>query len=519
MLAITTLLMIHGCTMDGAERYIPRARKVSSLHEHGSLSHTFQKVSARSSLQADECPNAVYNHMYVAEQLRIGEGSFGEVYPTKFMGDKDMVEKRIAHNASQQMITSEKSVGRMALPFNLHTRDVFIPSDSQAIITMPRAMGGSLYNLIMNPKFRLGNNVTDGLRAGSQLAFGLWSLHAAGWISRDVKVDNILMLNQIGANVQNRFTHADYGVAFHCPKGLNCSTGAAGTKQYMAPNMFKGAYGQEVDWFAFHVALFVTFNKMNLLEEVEGHEYYEIDEDLLRLMPPDGYGQSIKEYLKGWFKGYGNFTDIFRKHELVQVLRDFNKIDEHPVMGHDLWIRAAQLIDIGMVPFQDSEQGEHQLLNYTQDELQLHEYTRDRKEALKEYWTRVCHLYAEDPCLCPNHCYKRCRNRTDEWQQLRSDLDSMLLSLRPQVKILLLNKNITELAAIRDTMNNVGRMFGRLRDHISRGTHDDDAACTAPDCVSDLVGFCTTCCECKAGKLQMCDACVDYGGPRDAPST
>jgi len=348
MLAITTLLMIHGCTMDGAERYIPRARKVSSLHEHGSLSHTFQKVSARSSLQADECPNAVYNHMYVAEQLRIGEGSFGEVYPTKFMGDKDMVEKRIAHNASQQMITSEKSVGRMALPFNLHTRDVFIVA-GRTIITMPRAMGGSLYNLIMNPKFRLGNNVTDGLRAGSQLAFGLWSLHAAGWISRDVKVDNILMLNQIGANVQNRFTHADYGLAFHCPQGLGCAQDAVGTPEYMAPNMReKRNYGQEVDWFAFHLVLFGTFARRRLLDE----RNYEIVWSRFEEIQKDGYGQSLQEYLHEWFSGYDEFTKRFRDSQGVQDLREFDNIHKHPVMGHGLWIRAAKLMDLGMNPLE-----------------------------------------------------------------------------------------------------------------------------------------------------------------------
>jgi len=141
--------------------------------------------------------------------------------------------------------------------------------------------------------------------------------------------------------------------------------------------------------------------------------------------------------------------------------------------------------------------------------LNLREYTEDEKEAaLKEYWTRVCHLYAEDPCLCPNTCYKLCRSNTLTWQKLRNVLDSGLLLFRPQVKERksLLLKELNEL---RDTMTDIGLQFSNLRELISRKIVDDDAACNAPDCVSDPQDFCTTCCECAVapGTPRWCEAC------------
>lgn len=83
-------------------------------------------------------------------------------------------------------------------------------------------------------------------------------MHAAGYLHRDIKPQNVLVKKEEGKEV---FKLADFG--FSKKKGSIGGT-ILGTDQFMSPEVFSGdednVYGFEVDMWAFGVLFFFMLN-------------------------------------------------------------------------------------------------------------------------------------------------------------------------------------------------------------------------------------------------------------------
>ncbi|MFT3694066.1 MAG: protein kinase [Kofleriaceae bacterium] len=91
------------------------------------------------------------------------------------------------------------------------------------------------------------------LRNGmAQLARGLYALHRAGKIHRDVKPSNIMVTHD------ERVVILDFGLATDVdPSGYEASDNVVGTVLYMAPEQsLGGRVGPEADWYSFGVLLY-----------------------------------------------------------------------------------------------------------------------------------------------------------------------------------------------------------------------------------------------------------------------
>ena len=104
----------------------------------------------------------------------------------------------------------------------------------------------------------------EGREIGLKLGRGIAALHRAGIIHRDIKPDNVLLLEEGGLKL------LDFGVA-RVP-GLEDFPLAEipGTASYMAPELFEGKSGSEAsDLFALAVTLFRLFTKHYPYGEIE----------------------------------------------------------------------------------------------------------------------------------------------------------------------------------------------------------------------------------------------------------
>ena len=99
----------------------------------------------------------------------------------------------------------------------------------------------------------------EGLAILKQMAAGLAAIHAAGIIHRDIKPNNI-MLDGHGSDVHLCITDFGLARAYTAEASLSGSELAAGTPDYMAPELHQGLKpSQASDLFAFGVVLHQVF--------------------------------------------------------------------------------------------------------------------------------------------------------------------------------------------------------------------------------------------------------------------
>jgi serine/threonine protein kinase len=100
---------------------------------------------------------------------------------------------------------------------------------------------------------------TEGLAILKQMAAGLAAIHAAGIVHRDIKPNNI-MLDGHGSDVHLCITDFGLARAYTAEASLSGSELAAGTPDYMAPELHQGLKpSQASDLFAFGVVLHQVF--------------------------------------------------------------------------------------------------------------------------------------------------------------------------------------------------------------------------------------------------------------------
>ncbi len=211
-------------------------------------------------------PNQILIDRFVIVRF-IAKGGMGEVYEAAdclLHGAQVAVKTILPHIANdpdlQQRFESEVLLARQVNHSNLcPIYDIFHchqPPPSFLFLTMKLLPGETL-------AARLRRNgwitLTEGLAILKQMAAGLAAIHAAGIVHRDIKPNNI-MLDGHGSGVHLCITDFGLARAYTGETSLSGSELAAGTPDYMAPELHRGLEpSQASDLFAFGVVLHQVF--------------------------------------------------------------------------------------------------------------------------------------------------------------------------------------------------------------------------------------------------------------------
>ncbi|MEM9071526.1 MAG: serine/threonine-protein kinase [Myxococcota bacterium] len=153
-------------------------------------------------------------------EARIGGGGSGVVHRARHIESNQTVALKVLH--SERDPTTLEALSHISHPSVISIRDFGI-AEGTSFIVMDLGRGSPL-------RTRLGDlAVRDLLRIIDDVAAGLMALHAAGFVHRDVKPDNILVTASRATLVD-----LDIAVASHTVPDI------AGTTPYLAPEQARG---------------------------------------------------------------------------------------------------------------------------------------------------------------------------------------------------------------------------------------------------------------------------------------
>ena len=211
-------------------------------------------------------PNEILIDRFVIVRF-IAKGGMGEVYEAAdclLQGAQVAIKTilpQIAHDPDlQQRFESEVLLARQVNHSNLcPIYDIFHchqPRPSFLFLTMKLLPGETLAARLR----RTGSiSIVEGLAILKQTAAGLAAIHAAGIVHRDIKPNNI-MLDGVGSDVRLWITDFGLARAYTADASLADHELAAGTPDYMAPELRRGLEpSQASDLFALGVVLHQVF--------------------------------------------------------------------------------------------------------------------------------------------------------------------------------------------------------------------------------------------------------------------
>jgi tRNA A-37 threonylcarbamoyl transferase component Bud32 len=211
-------------------------------------------------------PNQILIDRFVIVRF-IAKGGMGEIYEAAdclLQGAQVAVKiilPQIAHDPDlQQRFEWEVLLARQVNHSNLcPIYDIFHchqPAPSFLFLTMKLLPGETLATRLRRTA---SISTAEGMAILKQMAAGLAAIHAAGIVHRDIKPGNI-MLDSVGSDVRLCITDFGLASAYTTAASLPAHELAAGTPDYMAPELHRGLEpSQASDLFAFGVVLHQVF--------------------------------------------------------------------------------------------------------------------------------------------------------------------------------------------------------------------------------------------------------------------
>ncbi len=216
-------------------------------HEIDELSPTPMSQGAQSAPATDPYLGKVIADRYLVERL-LGVGSMGLVYRCRHtVLDKTVALKIIRQDLAQdeetvgRFVTEARSASAIGSKHIVEVLDFGALPDGASYIVMEYLEGLTLGEALDTPN---GLSIGDALDIGIQMAEALGAAHAAGVVHRDLKPDNVFLLQSEGGWFVKIL---DFGIAKIMQSGqkLTVAGSVIGTPHYMSPEQATGGRTDE----------------------------------------------------------------------------------------------------------------------------------------------------------------------------------------------------------------------------------------------------------------------------------
>ncbi len=281
--------------------------------------------------QTSNLVGKLINNKYVVTK-RIAEGGMGEIYLAHQQGiDQEVAIKKLHRDlcSNQKLvdrfITEAKAYGKISHPNAVKVHDL-LNVNGELCIVMEYVKGKTLTSYI-EEKYDFSQSQI--IHIALQVADALATAHEAGIIHRDLKTENIMLLESVSGRFSAKIL--DFGIAkvADAPTdGQTCQGTILGTPEFMSPEQCCGkAIDARSDIYSFGIILYVMLSgRLPFISEskvgVIGQQ--------LNCFPPKLHrkdGESISEGIefvtmkclqKDPKDRYQRFADVIQDLELIQ---------------------------------------------------------------------------------------------------------------------------------------------------------------------------------------------------------
>lgn len=187
-----------------------------------------------------------------SDQIKIGQGGFGEVFLGEWQGKKVAI-KKLTFKKVYQGDNLSKFINEINITSSLRHPNIVlymgasIDKDNYYMITeyLPK---GSLFDLIHTAKKKFDDKTK--IKIALDIAVGIKYLHSRNVVHCDLKSSNVLLDNNYNIKL------GDFGLSRFLNSGKEPSHGRIGTPHWMAPEILKGGtYQFEADIFSYGMIL------------------------------------------------------------------------------------------------------------------------------------------------------------------------------------------------------------------------------------------------------------------------
>lgn len=175
----------------------------------------------------------------------VGSGTFGEVYLATHLvtGGKVAIKllrpERVASEQAQRRFSFEaRAMHGLHHPNTVRVMDVGVENDGRPWIAMEWIEGRTLAEVVAQEG---PLPLERALSIARQLLGSLAEAHAARLVHRDVKPQNLMLLNVRGGRGEDHLKVLDFGIARDVDSDAPMTAHPIGTPGYMAPEMWLGA--------------------------------------------------------------------------------------------------------------------------------------------------------------------------------------------------------------------------------------------------------------------------------------
>lgn len=248
--------------------------------------HSMHNDSISAPKPAGVCEEPLFvEDFYDIESKSFAGGTFGLVYKGKSKRSKYPVAIKDISKLDE-FNPEELEPSRHKIPYVSSLVEAFYRKENGHVaIIYPLYEGGDLHTWMETHPSRPSDRIHDMI---SQIVYGVWRLHVAGFIHRDLKPQNILteFIAVSGGHIRRQVL-TDFGLAQPGCSRRNplCGHGRIGTPSHMGPGQFNSPrYGLSEDWFSVGVILYqLTTNRLPFQQF--GMEIHQIAHAVANMQP------------------------------------------------------------------------------------------------------------------------------------------------------------------------------------------------------------------------------------------
>eukprot|EP01130_Rhizamoeba_saxonica_P008722 TRINITY_DN3523_c0_g1_i2.p1 TRINITY_DN3523_c0_g1~~TRINITY_DN3523_c0_g1_i2.p1 ORF type:complete len:467 (-),score=118.17 TRINITY_DN3523_c0_g1_i2:70-1443(-) len=201
------------------------------------------------------------NDYYEITETLLGEGQFGSVLLGKSIKSKEEVAIKVINKSNSiqidQYLQNEIDVLRQCKHPNIVALKAVFETPKILYIVMELVSGGELYDEIVK---RNAFSEKDASIIMKQTCSALEYIHKLGIIHRDLKLENLLLVDKGATGTDLVVKLADFGLSRIYQKGDFVQT-ACGTPFYVAPEVLLGTgYGSPVDMWSAGVMMYILLS-------------------------------------------------------------------------------------------------------------------------------------------------------------------------------------------------------------------------------------------------------------------